>query len=285
MNESNGAPSSRRRGVPPAGGGLEELVQLDRDHPGFRDADYRRRRNEIARAALQYEPGQPVPDAEYTEAEHAVWRHICTELDPLHRRYACREYLESSAEARLDRGRIPQLREVNGILSKSSGFELLPVAGLVTPDGFLLHLADRTFLATQYIRHHSRPLYTPEPDVVHELIGHAAFLVHPEVARLNKAFGDAAKRADPTRILHLIRLYWFTIEFGLVREAGELKAFGAGLLSSFGELARFAQHADIRPFRAEDIFETPFDPTDYQAVLFAASSFDELRTSLDELFR
>jgi len=285
MNEPRGAPSSRRSGASPAGGGLEELVELDRDPPGFRDPDYRRRRDEIARSALSYEPGQPVPDAEYTADEQAVWRHICTELEPLHRRYACREYLEASEEARLDRQRIPQLREVNEILSKSCRFELLPVAGLVTPDGFLLHLADRTFLATQYIRHHSQPLYTPEPDVVHELIGHAAFLVHPQVARLNKAFGDAAKRADEARILELIRLYWFTIEFGLVYEAGQLKAFGAGLLSSFGELGRFAEHAEIRPFRVSDVVETPFDPTDYQDVLFAASSFDELCASLDELLR
>jgi phenylalanine-4-hydroxylase len=276
---SDGPKSSRSLAGAP-GGGLEELVELDRDHPGFRDPEYRARRNAIARLALDYRPGDPVPDAEYTEAEHAVWAVIGEHLAPLHRRFACRQYLEASEAARIDPTRIPQLREVNAMLAGHTGFQLLPVGGLVTPERFLLYLADRAFLATQYIRHHSRPLYTPEPDIVHELVGHAAFLVHPEMARLNRAFGDAAERADEARIQHLIRLYWFTIEFGLVREAGELKVVGAGLLSSFGELGSFADQAELRPFAIEEIVETPFDPTDYQSKLFVAPSFDELTRAL-----
>ncbi|MFL5412599.1 MAG: hypothetical protein ACJ79D_14625 [Myxococcales bacterium] len=253
-----------------------DLVQLDPDHPGFRDAAYRARRNAIARVAMEYREGDPVPAVEYTEDEQGVWRTVWEHLAPLHERYACREYRECSALVSLDRERIPQLADVNRVLARTTGFAMKPVAGLVSDRTFLGHLGRGIFLATQYIRHASRPLYTPEPDVVHELVGHAATFCHSRFARLNRLFGRAAAEADSAELARISRLYWYTLEFGVCREGGGLKVCGAGLLSSFGELGRFETQAELRAFDPDAIASTPYDPTDYQKLLFVADSFDEL---------
>jgi phenylalanine-4-hydroxylase len=255
-----------------------ELLQLDADHPGFHDAVYRRRRNEIARAALDYREGQAVPDVAYTEQEHEVWAEVWRHLDPLHDRYACRPYREAGQRIALSRERIPQLTEVNATIQPLHGFRMVPVAGLVAAKAFLTRLGCDVFLSTQYMRHHSVPLYTPEPDVVHELIGHAATFADSTFVALNRAFGEAALRAqdDPATIEQIGRLYWYTLEFGVVREAGHLRVYGAGLLSSFGELGRFEGEEELHEWSVEEIADTPYDPTMYQQKLFIAPSFDAM---------
>jgi phenylalanine-4-hydroxylase len=256
-----------------------ELVRLDSDHPGFRDPAYRRRRNAIAQLAIDYREG-PVPEVAYTDEEQEVWRHVWSRLDPLHERRACRQVREAQALVPLDRRRIPQLAEVNRALQPLTEIRLLPVPGLVSARQFMVRLGEGAFLATQYMRHHSRPLYTPEPDVVHELVGHAATLGHPRFAALNRRFGALAERADERAIEGLIRVYWYTLEFGLVREGGELKAYGAGLLSSYGELETFETRAELRPLDLDRVAATPFDPSDYQRWLYVAESFDAMEAAL-----
>jgi phenylalanine-4-hydroxylase len=256
---------------------VPQLVALDADHPGFHDAAYRRRRNEIARAALEYRDGDPVPRIAYTDDEHAVWREVSRELAPLHARYACAESLEASGRVALPRERIPQLADVNTTIEPLHGFRMLPVAGLVTAKAFLTQLARGVFLSTQYMRHHSVPLYTPEPDVVHELIGHAATFGHETFVRLNRAFGEATLRAaSDERVEQIGRLYWFTLEFGVVLEGDRVKVCGAGLLSSFGELGRFESEEPLLPWNVETIAATPYDPTHYQEKLFVAPSFETM---------
>jgi phenylalanine-4-hydroxylase len=257
-----------------------DLVALDQDHPGFRDEAYRARRNAIAAVALSHQRGQPVPFAAYTDEEHGVWRTVWEHLEPLHARYACAAYREGAAELALDHGSVPQLAALNDALGAVTGFAMLPVAGLVTPKVFMDHLDERVFLATQYMRHHSRPLYTPEPDVVHEVVGHGPTLMHPEFVGLSRAFGAASKRAAPERIERLIRLYWYTLEFGVVEEEGRLRVCGAGLLSSFGELGRFEREARLVPLDIGRVVETPFDPTTYQATLFVAPSWQRMVTEV-----
>jgi phenylalanine-4-hydroxylase len=254
-----------------------ELMQLDADHPGFHDAVYRRRRNEIARAALDYRQG-PVPEIAYTEQEHDVWAEVWRHLDPLHDRYACRAYRNAGDRIALSRERIPQLTEVNATIHPLLGFSMVPVAGLVAAKAFLSQLGRDVFLSTQYMRHHSVPLYTPEPDVVHELIGHAATFADPTFVALNRAFGEAALRAqdDSEAIERIGRVYWYTLEFGVVREAGALRVYGAGLLSSFGELGRFEREEELNEWSVEEIAATPYDPTKYQEKLFVAPGFDAM---------
>ena len=257
----------------PHAGGAEELVPLDPDHPGFKDPVYRARRNAIARLALEYREGDPLPAAEYTEEEHGVWRTVWEHLAPLHERAACREWRESSAALALDRERVPQLAEVNEALKRGAGFRMLPVAGLVSGRMFLGMMGKGVFLSTQYMRHHSVPLYTPEPDVVHELVGHAASLFHPGIVALSRRFGEAAWRVDDAALKRLELVYWYTLEFGLVVEDGVRKAYGAGLLSSFGELGTFEENAEVRPLDCDEAASIPYDPTQYQKVLFVSPSF------------
>ncbi|MFL6228564.1 MAG: phenylalanine 4-monooxygenase [Pyrinomonadaceae bacterium] len=252
------------------------LVRLDPDHPGFRDAEYRARRNRIAQLALDHKPGESIPDAPYTAEEHTLWRTVRAALEPAHERHACAEYLEAVRRLALPQERIPQLAEVSARVREISGFRLEPVAGLVEARVFLASLARGVFLCTQYIRHHSTPLYTPEPDVVHELLGHAATLASPRLAALNRLFGEAVRRtASEAEFARLARVYWYTVEFGVLREGGEVKAYGTGLLSSAGELEAMSR-AELRPLDLEAASRLEYDPTRFQPVLFCADSFDAM---------
>ncbi|HEX9641843.1 MAG TPA: phenylalanine 4-monooxygenase [Candidatus Krumholzibacteria bacterium] len=254
----------------------ENLVQLDADHPGFRDAQYRARRDLIASVAHDYRRGDEVPQVEYTAAEHQLWRQIDAELADRHRDWACREILEARARLALPSDRIPQLAEVNLSLAQTGGFRMEPVAGLIDGTVFLRALAGGVFLSTQYIRHTSRPCYTPEPDVVHELQGHAATLADARFAQLSRAFGEAAATAPSGRHREIERLYWYTLEYGCVMESGRPKAVGAGLLSSVDEITHVGGGVEIRPFRAAVAAGTDYDPTNFQPVLFMATSFEDL---------
>jgi len=261
------------------------LVQLDPDHPGFRDAEYRARRNQIAEIALSYVPGNAIPPAPYTDEEHGVWQTIWQALEPAQQRHACAEYLECVRRLSFDTRRIPQLGEISKKVEAISGFRLEPVAGLVEPRVFLESLANGVFLCTQYIRHHSTPLYTPEPDVAHEIIGHAVTLASTRFAEINRLFGEAVKRTNnPADLDRLARVYWFTIEFGVLRENGEVKAYGTGLLSSAGELEEMHK-AELRPLDLEAASSHDYDPTHYQAILFCAESFAEMYRDLREFLR
>src|SRR5207253_6432775 len=137
-----------------------------------------------------------------------VWHTIWKALGPAHQKHACAEYLASLQRLSFEPDRIPQLREVNQRVQAISGFTLEPVAGLVQPRVFLENLANGVFLCTQYIRHHSTPLYTPEPDVVHEIVGHGVTLASPRLAELNRLFGKAVQRTTYADALEqLSRVY------------------------------------------------------------------------------
>jgi phenylalanine-4-hydroxylase len=249
-----------------------DLVDLNPDHPGFNDLAYRERRNTIARIAYAYRGG-PIPDAPYSPEEHRVWQDAWEHLWPLHQEHACRECVDLSIQLALPRDRIPQLEELNPRLTAATGFRMHPVAGLVTGQVFLGSLGKRVFLSTQYVRHAQTPLYTPEPDVIHELVGHAATLMNPELAELNRRIGLAAEGADDDLARELERVYWYTLEFGAAHQDGKVKAYGAGLLSSYGEIQRFAEEAQLLDFDLERMAHTPYDPTDYQPAIFVADSF------------
>lgn len=259
-----------------------DLVRLDADHPGFRDPDYRARRNEIARLAASHHTRQPIPRITYTARENALWRHILGRLLPLQDEKASRFIVELRDRLAFSQTTIPQLVDLNPLLRRASGFEMIPVAGLVTPRAFLESLARSAFPSTQCIRHASRPFYTPEPDVVHELVGHAATLTNSEIADVSRRFGLAASRAKTDdEVERIVRMYWYTLEFGVVMEDGNPKAFGAGLLSSVDELTLFDRAGRLQAFDVDDIAATPYDPTQLQPRLFVAQSVEALLGALD----
>jgi phenylalanine-4-hydroxylase len=259
----------------------QELVELNPDHPGFRDPVYRARRDAIAKLALEHREGEPPPLVAYTDQEHEVWRSVWDHLTPLHAGRAVKEWRSAAERLALDRKWVPQLVEVNE-LTRHPGIEMLPVAGLISAHGFLSALGRGVFRSTQYMRHHSMPLYTPEPDVIHELVGHATSFLAPEIVHLSRSFGEAALRADPVTLGRIERLYWYTLEFGVALEGGEVKAYGAGLLSSYGELGDLGRRAALLPFDLETMARTSYDPTDYQKVLFVAPSFGEMVRRLED---
>jgi phenylalanine-4-hydroxylase len=257
---------------------------LPEDHPGFGDAAYRARRAAIAEVGAAYVAGAPIPDVEYTPAEDEVWRTVSRELQAKHERYACREYRFGAQALQLPRERVPQLREVDDALRELSEFRLRPVPGLVPTRTFYGALAQRTFLSTQYIRHHSTPFYTPEPDIVHEIIGHANTLANRRFADLYEAAGRASQRATTDAALEFFsRVFWFTLEFGVVMEDDEPRAYGAGLLSSFSEIELF-RNAELRSFDIGAMGSLDYDITHYQPVLFVAPSWSQMVDELGAFF-
>ena len=259
-------------------------VHLADDHPGAADPAYRSRRNEIAAGALAWTPGAPIPQIDYTDAEHDIWRTVCRELAPKHDRLACRAFREAKAALALPEDHVPKLDEVTAALKPLTGFEFHPAAGLVPLGEFYGALADRVFHSTQYLRHPSSPLYTPEPDIVHEVLGHGNLLADPQIAEVKRLAGEAARRCETVEALkYMADVFWFTIEFGVIREEGELRCYGAGLLSSFGEIDEF-RGADIRPIDFHAMATLAYDITHYQPFLFACGGMGELTERVGGFF-
>ena len=259
-------------------------VHLADDHPGVADPSYRTRRNHIASLAIDWAPPRPIPHVFYTQAEHEVWQTVCRELGAKHERLACRSYRSAMARLALPTDHVPQLTEVGDHLRPLTGFEYHPAAGLVPFEAFYGSLADGVFHSTQYLRHHDKPLYTPEPDLIHEVIGHGGLLADPALAELNRRAGRAARRLKtPEARDFFARVFWFSIEFGVLYEDGELRAYGAGLLSSYGEIQVF-RDAEIRPFDIAAMGTLAYDITHYQPVLFAAESFSSMARDLGCFF-
>uniref|UniRef100_A0A0X3NJD7 phenylalanine 4-monooxygenase n=1 Tax=Schistocephalus solidus TaxID=70667 RepID=A0A0X3NJD7_SCHSO len=261
--------------------------ELNADHPGFTDEVYRSRRRYFGKIAADYKHGEPIPRVEYLPEEIETWRYIFDHLTKLFPTHACREFNNSFAllvnNCGYNRDNIPQLEDVSKFLHEQTGFRLRPVAGLLSPREFLAGLAFRVFHSTQYIRHASKPAYTPEPDVCHELIGHVPMLADPTVAQLCQDIGLASLGASEDDIKRLSTCFWFTIEFGLCREDSAVKAYGAGLLSSFGELQyALSDKPRLQPFEPEVTAIEPYIITEYQSTYFVAESFEKARQQFRE---
>jgi phenylalanine-4-hydroxylase len=266
----------------------EEITQLAIDHPGAHDADYRARRDFIARLARDYRDNSRrgstiIPVINYSDEESDVWRYVSSQLDAAHARRACSFYLQAKRKLGITGDEIPQLIDLDRKLRQFTGFRLAPIEGLVETRAFLSRLEQRTMLCTQYVRHHSRPDYTPEPDIIHEAIGHIPNFTNEDFADFSQFIGRGARLATDEQLEQLGRLYWFTVEFGLIEEGDEIKAFGAGLLSSFSELEHaFSENVERRPFKLEEVIATPYDYSDMQPILFVIPSYAALKEATRE---
>jgi phenylalanine-4-hydroxylase len=214
----------------------------------------------------------------YTAEEHALYRRLFERQSKLVPRYACPEWIE--AIAGLDSAaEIPDFQDISGKLRKRTGWELVAVPGLIPDEAFFTHLAQRRFPVTVWLRQPEEFAYIAEPDVFHDFFGHVPLLFDRTYADHLHEYGKGglkAMRLDAVKFLS--RLYWYTIEFGLVRTKAGVRAYGAGLLSSGGELAYCVE--DPRPgrlaFDLERIMRTAYQIDRYQERYFVIDSFEQL---------
>lgn len=260
--------------------------ELDPTHPGFHDLEYRARRKQVAEIAFNYRHGQQIPEVDYDQKEVDTWRYIYVRLKEAYAKYACEQH--NRALEQLERAgvfsadRIPQLQPVSEYLERRTGWRLRPAAGLLSARDFLASLAFRVFQATQYIRHWGNPEHSVEPDCIHELMGHVPMLCDPSFAQFSQEIGLASLGAPDEQIEKFATLYWFTVEFGLCRERGQLKCYGAGLLSSYGEMehALESRKAQLKEFVPEETALESYDDAEYQVTYYVAQSFEDAKQKI-----
>nr|XP_033484099.1 tryptophan 5-hydroxylase 1-like isoform X3 [Epinephelus lanceolatus] len=261
--------------------------ELDADHPGFKDNTYRKRRKYFADLAMSYKLGDPIVRIDFTPEEVRTWGVVFRELNKLYPSHACKEYLKNlpllTKYCNYSEDNIPQLEDVSHFLKERSGFIIRPVAGYLSPRDFLAGLAFRVFHCTQYVRHSSEPLYTPEPDTCHELLGHVPLLAEPSFAQFSQEIGLASLGASDDAVQKLATCYFFTVEFGLCKQDGRLRAYGAGLLSSISELKHaLSGKAHILPFDPVVTCNQECLITTFQDVYFVSDSFEEAKNKMRE---
>jgi phenylalanine-4-hydroxylase len=263
-----------------------DSLELEAGHPGLGDAAYVERRRmlfDLCRRHRLDQLGPPLID--YTDEEVRIWRDVSSRLDALHVRHASRGYLQAKRRLGLGTETIPQLRTLSAQVEAETGMRLVPAEGPIAYRTFYAYIAGRGFPVTQFIRHGSQPEFTPEPDMIHDCLGHVPPLMDRDYAELLTRIGQAAVRATKgEHVLALKRLSWFSIEFGLIEEGDDTRVFGAGILSSTSEIP-FSLSRDVerRRFRTDEVIATDYDPSRMQALLFVIPSFQFLRHEVEQL--
>jgi len=214
----------------------------------------------------------------YSDEENAIWNTLITRQKAALPGKACDEYMQAMSLMSFPEDRVPQCEEVSKSLRTHTGWEVAPVPALINFPRFFGLLANKRFPAATFLRIRKELDYLQEPDIFHELFGHTPLLTDPRFAAFTHAYGRAGVKADKKDQAMLARLYWFTVEFGLINSNNGLRAYGAGIVSSIGE-TEYALQSDKpihKPFDPIDMLRTPYRIDIYQPIYFVLESLDQL---------
>lgn len=223
----------------------------------------------------------------YSDEDHAVWGILYEKRMRELAHNGSRVFLDGAEAIGLRPDRVPDLEEVNGRLARRTGWRAVPVNGFIPAREFFLCLADRRFPTTVIVRPRQQLDYLPEPDIFHDVFGHVPLHADPVFADFLQRFGAVAARArTPEETEQMARLFWFTVEFGLTRDEGDVKVYGSGLISSAGDAANaLSDRCERRPFSLDAVISQPFEIDRFQDVLFVVDSFDQLFDAVHEAER
>ncbi|HEY5382228.1 MAG TPA: phenylalanine 4-monooxygenase [Acidobacteriaceae bacterium] len=226
--------------------------------------------------------------AAYTPEQHAMWTELVGRRMPQLEQHACAEYLDGFHRIGLQPDRLPNLTEVSARLQPRTGWQSTPVSGFLPAGAFFEMLAARMFPTTTWIRKREAMEYTPEPDIFHDVFGHVPMHAHPVFGEFLQHYGKVCAGLESAEALERMgRLFWFTVEFGVIRQEGEVKVYGSGLISSHGECTHVIEggprgNPKIRDFDLAQVLDTVVNVSEMQPVLYAIESFDQIYEATKE---
>jgi phenylalanine-4-hydroxylase len=222
--------------------------------------------------------------AAYTEEQHAVWAELVGRVLPEIQKHAAREYLDGFEIIGLQRDRLPNLSSISARLEPRTGWNSTPVSGFLPAPAFFEMLAARRFPTTTWLRGRESLEYTPEPDIFHDVFGHVPMHAHSVFADFLERYGRVcAAVQDPNVLEKLGRLFWYTVEFGLIREGDKIKVYGSGLISSHGECRNvMSGNCAIHDFSLDEVLQTPVKVDELHKLLFAVEGFDQIYEAMHE---
>lgn len=234
-------------------------------------------RGDYSRAAADYSVEQEWE--RYTAEDHAIWQTLYARQIQLIERYAAPEFIAGTRALGASPQHIPRIHETNAVLARATGWQIVPVPGLIPEEHFFAHLAQKRFPVTVWIRKREELDYLVEPDIFHDFFGHVPLLTNPIFAQFMQAYGRAGPKATAAGGLKMLaRLYWYMVEFGLIQTARGLKVYGAGILSSKGETVYSVENPAphrIR-FALERVMRTDYSIDDFQQTYFVIETFEQL---------
>jgi phenylalanine-4-hydroxylase len=225
-----------------------------------------------------------LPSRIYAPEDHNTWSELVRRQQKLVAQRLPAAFRIGFTKLDLDPERLPDIEIISKRINALSGWTLANAKNkYLSAEDWFDAFAQKQFPVTDYIRAPHQIEYTPLPDLFHEYFGHLAFFTDPAFARMAHAFGLACRNASPQRIIDISRLWWFSAEFGMLREGGELKALGAGLLSSPGEFKHaFSGNVELKPFTVEEVVQTQSSPHDFHQKYFVLEDLEDIPKLLQE---
>lgn len=220
----------------------------------------------------------------YTSEQHSVWAELVRRVLPEVEKHAAQEYLDGFRIIGLQPDLLPDLRAVSGRLEPRTGWNSTPVSGFLPAPAFFEMLAARRFPTTTWLRSRESLEYTPEPDIFHDVFGHVPMHSHRVFADFLAHYGRVCAGIEDQAVLEKLgRLFWYTVEFGLIRQHNRIKVYGSGLISSHGECLNVIEgKCAVRDFSLDEVLRTPVKVDEFQKVLFAVTSFDQIYEGMHE---